>query len=87
MRMIGALASGETPTSAEANDGLVCMTQMLDSWSAERLTIYPAYALVPMEWLDPAMHRAVLEQSDGAALGRENSWRAWRSPTRWSRWA
>jgi FO synthase len=47
---------------------------------AERLTIYPAYALAPAEWLDPAMRRAVLEQSDGAALGRENSWRAGRSP-------
>jgi FO synthase len=37
---------------------------------AERLTIYPAYALAPAEWLDPAMRRAVLEQSDGAALAR-----------------
>jgi FO synthase len=46
---------------------------------AERLTIYPAYALAPQEWLDPAMQRAVLEQSDGAALGRENTWRAGRS--------
>jgi FO synthase len=45
---------------------------------AERLTIYPAYAMAP-EWLDPKMRRAVLEQSDGSALGRENSWRAGRS--------
>jgi FO synthase len=46
---------------------------------AERLTIYPAYAQAPAEWLDPAMRRAVQELSDGAALGRENSWRAGRS--------
>jgi FO synthase len=46
---------------------------------AERLTIYPAYAQAPIEWLDLAMRRVVLEQSDAAALGRENSWRAGRS--------
>ena len=46
---------------------------------AERLTIYPPYAQAPAEWLDPAMRRAVLEHSDGASLGRENSWRAGRS--------
>jgi FO synthase len=46
---------------------------------AERLTIYPSYAQAPAEWSDPAMRRAVLEQSDAAGLGRENSWRAGRS--------
>jgi len=46
---------------------------------AERLTIYPKYARAPDEWLDPAMRRPVLELSDTAALGRENSWRAGRS--------
>jgi FO synthase len=46
---------------------------------AERLTIYPSYAQAPTEWLDPAMRRAVLEHSDAAALGREDSWRAGRS--------
>jgi FO synthase len=47
---------------------------------AERLTIYPSYAHAPEEWLDPAMRRAVLEHSDAQSLGRENSWRAGRSP-------
>jgi len=42
----------------------------------ERLTIYPGYAKLPDVWLDPAMRRAVLEQSDGNALGREDTWRA-----------
>jgi FO synthase len=46
---------------------------------AERLTIYPSYAQAPTEWLDPGMRRAVQELSDGAALGRENAWRAGRS--------
>jgi hypothetical protein len=40
MRLIGALASGETPSAAEANDGLVCLNDMLDSWQAERLMIF-----------------------------------------------
>jgi len=40
MRLIGALASGETPTAAEANDGLSCLNDMLDSWQAERLMIF-----------------------------------------------
>jgi FO synthase len=46
---------------------------------AQRLTVYPAYAKSPQLWLDPAMRRAVLEQSDGAALGREDAWRTGRS--------
>jgi FO synthase len=46
---------------------------------AERLTIYPRYAKQPEIWLDPAMRRAVLEQSDGDALGREDAWRTGRS--------
>jgi FO synthase len=45
----------------------------------ERLTIYPAYAKSPAEWLDAAMRRPVLEQSDGAALAREDRWRTGRS--------
>jgi FO synthase len=54
-------------------------TAMAGKHLAERLTIYPPYAQAPAEWLDPAMRRAVLEHSDGASLGRENSWRAGRS--------
>ena len=54
-------------------------TALVGKHLAERLTIYPAYARAPIEWLDPAMRRAVLEHSDAAALGRENSWRAGRS--------
>jgi FO synthase len=46
---------------------------------AERLTLYPPYAKSPDLWVDPAMRRAVLELSDGAALGREDIWRTGRS--------
>lgn len=34
MRMIGVLASGETPTATERNDGLLMLNQLMDSWSA-----------------------------------------------------
>lgn len=40
MRLIGALASGETPTNAEAQDSLICLNQMLDSWAADRLMVF-----------------------------------------------
>ena len=40
MRLIGALASGEQPTGAEASDALCVLNQMLDSWNAERLMIF-----------------------------------------------
>jgi hypothetical protein len=40
MRLIGATASGETCTSAEASDGLFVLDQMLDSWNADRLAIF-----------------------------------------------
>ncbi len=40
MRLIGVLASGETPSDAEAEDSLMVLNQMLDSWNAERLSIF-----------------------------------------------
>ena len=58
---------------------LVQSTRQAGKYLAERLTIYPAFAQAPEEWLDPAMRRPVLELSDAAALGRENLWRAGRS--------
>ena len=54
-------------------------TEAAGKMLVERLTIYPDYAKSPDAWLDPAMRRAVLELSDGAALGREDSWRTGRS--------
>lgn len=40
MRLIGALGSGEPPSSAEASDALMVLNQMLDSWTADRLTVF-----------------------------------------------
>src|SRR6187455_619863 len=40
MRLIGAIAAGETLETAELNDSLVTLNQMLASWSTERLTVY-----------------------------------------------
>lgn len=40
MRLIGALASGEVPTAAEANDALVVLNQMTDGFNADRLLCF-----------------------------------------------
>jgi hypothetical protein len=40
LRLIGVLASSETPSSDEANDALESLNQMLSSWSTENLVIY-----------------------------------------------
>ena len=40
LRLIGALAEGEVPSSETASDALLALNQMLDSWSTERLMIY-----------------------------------------------
>ena len=40
LRLIGELAEGETPSADTANDSLIALNQMLDSWSTERLSVY-----------------------------------------------
>jgi hypothetical protein len=40
LRLLGVLASGETPSGAEATDGLMILNQMLDMWNAEHLNIF-----------------------------------------------
>lgn len=53
MRLIGALASGETPSGSEASDSLTVLNQMLDSWAADRLMVFTItideFALVPLQ--------------------------------------
>jgi FO synthase len=41
---------------------------------APRLTIYPAFALDPEHWLDPATRFRVLDASDAEGLGRDAAW-------------
>lgn len=40
MRLIGALATGETPSADEAQDGLRALNDVLESWSLESLAVY-----------------------------------------------
>lgn len=40
LRLIGVLASGETPSGNEIADALVILQQMMDSWQSERLNIF-----------------------------------------------
>jgi hypothetical protein len=39
LRLIGAIAAGETPSAAEQADALSTLNEMLDSWSLERLAV------------------------------------------------
>lgn len=39
LRVLGALASGETPSAEEATDGLAALNRMIDAWSLEGLMI------------------------------------------------
>ena len=40
LRLIGAIASGESPTTAESNDGLTALNAMISSWQTEKLNVY-----------------------------------------------
>jgi hypothetical protein len=40
LRLIGAIAPGESPEASEATDGLYALNRMISSWSTERLLIY-----------------------------------------------
>jgi hypothetical protein len=53
MRLIGAIASGESPTAAETTDVLAALNAMIESWQTERLYVYAmvdtAFTLVPTD--------------------------------------
>ena len=40
MRLLGAIATGETMTADEANDGLNSLNDVLETWSLENLTVW-----------------------------------------------
>lgn len=40
LRLLGVLAEGEVPSAGTADDALVAMQQMIDSWSTERLSVF-----------------------------------------------
>ena len=40
LRLLGMLAEGETPSSETANDALLALRQMIDSWDTERLSVF-----------------------------------------------
>ena len=44
LRLINVTASGELPTSDEANDALASFRDMVDSWNADSLSIYTTRA-------------------------------------------
>ena len=46
LRKIGALATGESPTTDESNDALETLNDMIDSWNIQRLAIYQVQRLV-----------------------------------------
>ena len=40
LRLLGILAEGETASADTANDALVALNQMIDSWNTERLSVF-----------------------------------------------
>lgn len=55
-------------------DRLADETRAAGKYLEQRLTIYPAYACEAQRWLDPALHGAVLRQSDSGGFARRDHW-------------
>ena len=55
-------------------DALARETAAAGKTLAERLTIYPAYALAGVRWLEPALQTRVLKMVDAAGYPRTDAW-------------
>jgi hypothetical protein len=44
MRLIGVIATGETPSAAEAADGLSALNDVIETWNTEGMTVYGSIA-------------------------------------------
>lgn len=40
LRLLGIVATGETPATAERDDALIILNEMIETWNTERLTIF-----------------------------------------------
>lgn len=58
LRLIGMLAEGETPSAGTADDALVAMRQMIESWNTERLSVYSTQDQV-FTWPTSAISRTL----------------------------
>jgi hypothetical protein len=63
LRLIGMLAEGETPSAATSQDALLALNQMIDSWSAERLSIFSTQDQV-FSWTPGLIHRTLGPSGD-----------------------
>ena len=50
LRLLGVLAEGETPSAATAQDSLIALRQLIDSWNTERLSVFSTQDQV-FSWL------------------------------------
>ena len=54
LRLIGAIAAGEEPNNAEAQDALASLNSLIESWQNDRLMVYAVlpqtFTLVPGKW-------------------------------------
>jgi FO synthase len=57
-----------------ALDVLRAATEAAGHVLAPRLTVYPAFALEPERWLDPALRFPVLDAADAEGLARDADW-------------
>jgi len=55
-------------------DRLARETRAAGKYLEQRLTIYPAYACEPEQWLDAAVHGLVMRQMDASGFARRDLW-------------